>query len=153
MHWPVRLKKGTVEFKPENIMPMDIPSTWKAMEALNPLVRIFAVGFSRDNVGKGRCSKEPSSAQTALRWGLQMGHIVLPKSTNEGRIRENFEVLGWSITEEMFGKFSEIQRSHIWCKLLIFEQLIIIFCTVQARLVQGTLFVHEKLSPYKTVCS
>lgn len=52
-----------------------------------------------------------SPAQTALRWGLQMGHSVLPKSTNEVRIRENFEVLGWSIPEEMFDKFSEIEQA------------------------------------------
>lgn len=52
-----------------------------------------------------------SPAQTALRWGLQMGHSVLPKSTNEGRIRENFDVLGWSIPEELFDKFSKIEQA------------------------------------------
>lgn len=51
-----------------------------------------------------------SPAQTALRWGLQMGHSILPKSTNEGRIRENFDVLGWSIPKEMFDKFSKIEQ-------------------------------------------
>ncbi|KAF3946939.1 hypothetical protein CMV_026852 [Castanea mollissima] len=31
-----------------------------------------------------------TSAHVALRWGLQMGHSVLPKSTNEARIKANF---------------------------------------------------------------
>lgn len=52
-----------------------------------------------------------SLAQTALRWGVQMGHSVLPKSTNEARIRENFDVLGWSIPKEMFDKFSQIEQA------------------------------------------
>ena len=49
-------------------------------------------------------------AQVALRWGLQMGHSVLPKSTNETRIKENFDVFGWSIPEDLLAKFSEIQQ-------------------------------------------
>ncbi|CAD5325744.1 unnamed protein product [Arabidopsis thaliana] len=195
MHWPVQLKKGTVDFKPENIMPIDIPSTWKAMEALVDSGKARAIGVSNFStkklsdlveaarippaVNQVECHpswqqhklhefckskgihlsgysplgspgttwvkadvlKSPviemvakeigkSPAQTALRWGLQMGHSILPKSTNEGRIRENFDVLGWSIPEEMFDKFSKIE---------------------QARLVQGTSFVHETLSPYKTL--
>jgi diketogulonate reductase-like aldo/keto reductase len=35
-----------------------------------------------------------SPAQVAFRWGLQMGHSVLPKSTNEARIKENFDIFG-----------------------------------------------------------
>lgn len=52
-----------------------------------------------------------SPAQTALRWGLQMGHSVLPKSTNKERIRENYDLLGWSIPNEMFDKFSNIEQA------------------------------------------
>lgn len=56
----------------------------------------------------GKLGKSP--AQVALRWGLQMGHSVLPKSTNEGRIKENFDVFNWSIPDDMFTKFSEIEQ-------------------------------------------
>lgn len=70
-----------------------------------------------------------SPAQVALRWGLQMGHSVLPKSTNEARIKENFDIFDWSIPEDLFTKFSNIQ---------------------QARLLRGTGFVSEN-SQYKTV--
>ncbi|WMV52249.1 hypothetical protein MTR67_045634 [Solanum verrucosum] len=31
-------------------------------------------------------------AQICLRWGVQMGHCVLPKSTHESRIKENFDI-------------------------------------------------------------
>lgn len=49
-------------------------------------------------------------AQVALRWGIQMGHSVLPKSTNEDRIKENFDVFEWCIPDDLFAKFSEIQQ-------------------------------------------
>ncbi|XP_021677061.2 NADPH-dependent aldo-keto reductase, chloroplastic-like [Hevea brasiliensis] len=52
-------------------------------------------------------------AQVALRWGLQMGHSVVPKSTNEARIKENFDVFDWSIPENLFAKFSEIVQASI----------------------------------------
>lgn len=52
MHWPVRLKKGSVEFKPENIMPIDIPSTWKAMEALYDSGKARAIGVSNFSTKK-----------------------------------------------------------------------------------------------------
>lgn len=54
-----------------------------------------------------------SPAQVALRWGLQMGHSVLPKSTNEKRIIENFDVFDWSIPDDLFAKFTEIEQVNI----------------------------------------
>jgi alcohol dehydrogenase (NADP+) len=52
-----------------------------------------------------------TSAQVALRLGLQMGHSVVPKSTNETRIKENFDVFDWSIPEDLFAKLSEIEQA------------------------------------------
>ncbi|KAF5768067.1 putative NADP-dependent oxidoreductase domain superfamily [Helianthus annuus] len=34
IHWPVKMKKGSEGFKPENLVPVDILATWKAMEKL-----------------------------------------------------------------------------------------------------------------------
>ena len=51
-----------------------------------------------------------SPAQVALRWGLQMGQSVLPKSINETRIKENFNIFDWSIPEDLMSKFSEIPQ-------------------------------------------
>ena len=50
-------------------------------------------------------------AQVAIRWGLQMGHSVLPKSTREERIKENFDVFDWSIPEDLLAKFYEIEQA------------------------------------------
>ncbi|XP_048608501.1 NADPH-dependent aldo-keto reductase, chloroplastic-like isoform X4 [Brassica napus] len=44
MHWPVRMKKGSVGLDPENLLPVDIPRTWKAMEALCDSGKARAIG-------------------------------------------------------------------------------------------------------------
>lgn len=43
---------------------------------------------------------EVSAAQVLLRWGVQRGLPVLPKSTNEARIRANFDVFSFELSED-----------------------------------------------------
>ncbi|KAG2690653.1 hypothetical protein I3843_09G194800 [Carya illinoinensis] len=171
IHWPVKMKKGSLGFEPENFVQPDIPATWKAIEALYDSGKARAIGvsnFSSKKLGhlldvarvppavnqvechpcwqqpglhafcKSKCVhlsrkflmrgysplgsprttwlksdvlKNPtlvmiakklgkSPSQVALRWGLQMGHSVLPKSTNEARIKDNFDVFDWFIPED-----------------------------------------------------
>ncbi|KAM3410866.1 hypothetical protein ACQJBY_002841 [Aegilops geniculata] len=72
---------------------------------------------------------QKTPTQVALRWGLQMGQSVLPRSGNEGRIKENFDIFDWSIPEDLMAKFSDIK---------------------QVRLVKAEFAVHP-LSGYKTL--
>ncbi|KAM3325530.1 Aldo-keto reductase family 4 member C11 [Capsicum baccatum] len=195
MHWPVSMKPGSVDFKPENLMPTNIHNIWKAMEKVYDSGKARAIGvsnFSTKKLGdllqearippavnqvechpswqqaklrefckskgvhlsaysplgspgttwlKSDVLKQPAvmsvaeklgktPAQVCLRWGIQMGQSVLPKSTNEARIKENFDVLDWSIPDDLLAKFSEIP---------------------QARLLRGTSFVHEKYGQYRTL--
>jgi len=195
IHWPMRTKKSTRGFNPENMAPLDIPGTWSAMEKLYDSGKARAIGVSNFsskklddllNIArvppavnqvechpgwqqhrlrefclskgvhlsaysplgspgtawmKGDLLKKPNlnmiaeklgktTGQVALRWGLQMGQSVLPKSTNEARIRENLDVFDWSIPEDLFPKFSEIE---------------------QGRLLTGYSLVHETNSPYKSI--
>ncbi|XP_073066572.1 aldo-keto reductase family 4 member C10-like [Primulina eburnea] len=195
IHWPIKMKKGSVGFRPENLVTSDIPSTWKAMESLFDSGKARAIGvsnFSMKKLGnlldvarippavnqvechpswqqaklkefckskgvhltgysplgspgstwlKSEVLRHPvlvavaeklgkTPAQVCLRWGLQMGHSVLPKSTTESRIKENFDLFSWAIPDDLIVKFSEIE---------------------QARLLRGTSFVHETLGEYKTV--
>ncbi|KAL4339378.1 hypothetical protein GQ457_08G019770 [Hibiscus cannabinus] len=71
-----------------------------------------------------------SLAQVALRWGLQMGHSVLPKSNSESRLKENLDIFSWSIPEDLFAKFSEIE---------------------QEKLIRGSDFAHPTCGAYRTV--
>lgn len=52
VHWPVRTKKGSVGFGPENLAPVDIPGTWRAMEALYDSGKARAIGVSNFSTKK-----------------------------------------------------------------------------------------------------
>ncbi|CAD6235948.1 unnamed protein product [Miscanthus lutarioriparius] len=99
--------------------PLGSPGTaWMKSNVLNELV----VTSIAEKLGK-------SPAQVALRWNIQMGHSVLPKSLNEGRIKQNLDVYDWSIPDDLLAKFSEIK---------------------QVRLVRGDFTVNPQ-SVYKTL--
>ncbi|XP_006340994.1 aldo-keto reductase family 4 member C10-like [Solanum tuberosum] len=195
IHWPVSMKPGSVDFKPENLMPTNIPSIWEAMEKVYDSGKARVIGVSnfstkklgdllqvariRPAVNQVECHpswqqtklrefcesnevhlsaysplgspgttwlksdvlKQPAvisvaeklgktPAQVCLRWGIQMGQSVLPKSTHEARIKENLDVLNWSIPDDLLAKFSEIP---------------------QARLLRGTSFANETHGQYRTL--
>ncbi|GLJ42480.1 hypothetical protein SUGI_0880400 [Cryptomeria japonica] len=52
IHGPARLKKGTKGFIPKNFAPLDIPSTWKAMEKLLDTGKARSIGVSNFSVKK-----------------------------------------------------------------------------------------------------
>lgn len=46
------MKKGSVGFSPENLIPTDIPGTWKAMEKLYNSGKARAIGVSNFSTKK-----------------------------------------------------------------------------------------------------
>lgn len=56
-----------------------------------------------------------SAAQTALRWNIQRGVSVLPKSTHLERIEENIDIWDFELTKEEMKKIGEkdLGRSEI----------------------------------------
>lgn len=69
-----------------------------AIEAWSPLKR----GKIVDDpvLQKIAQNHEKTVAQVALRWQLQSGMIVIPKSTHRLRIEENYQVFDFSLSEE-----------------------------------------------------
>jgi 2,5-diketo-D-gluconate reductase A len=51
-------------------------------------------------------------AQAVLRWHLQLGNIVIPKSATPSRIRENFEVFDFELAEDDVAAFAELDSGH-----------------------------------------
>ena len=45
-------------------------------------------------------------AQVILRWHLQRGIVVIPKSTNIDRMKQNIDVFDFTLSAEDFGKIS-----------------------------------------------
>ncbi|MET9974735.1 aldo/keto reductase [Streptomyces microflavus] len=53
-----------------------------------------------------------STAQVTLRWHLQRGDIIFPKSVTRKRIEENFELFDFELTEGDIGEISALNRNE-----------------------------------------
>lgn len=53
-----------------------------------------------------------TTAQVILRWNVQRGVIVLPKSVHAERIRENFDIWDFVLTSEEMEKISTLDLGH-----------------------------------------
>ncbi|XP_068637513.1 non-functional NADPH-dependent codeinone reductase 2-like [Aristolochia californica] len=73
----------------------------------------FDVVLSNPVINEISKAKGKSVAQIALRWGLQQGVSLIPKSFNKGRLAQNFAILDWELTEEELQKIGEIPQKRI----------------------------------------
>jgi 2,5-diketo-D-gluconate reductase A len=55
---------------------------------------------------------DKSPAQVALRWTIQRGDIVFPKSVTAERIRENFEIFDFELSEADMGVITALDIGH-----------------------------------------
>ena len=63
-----------------------------------------------------------SSAQILIRWALQRGTAVIPKSVNAGRIQENFNTLSMELSEEDMAELASMDRSFRFLSGYFWEQ-------------------------------
>lgn len=204
IHWPITWHPdASSPAKPEDFRPVDMASTWKAMEELVESGKAKAIGVSNWSVKKledllktakitpaanqiethpawrnqkiidfcksksiqieaysplGSDSIElsdpvagdttsllhhttveniakkmnKSTGQILIRWGLQRGYVVLPKSSNPDRLKQNLDVFDWELSSEDF---------EALCKL-----------EPQKKAVTGKgMFAEVEGSPYKTL--
>jgi 2,5-diketo-D-gluconate reductase A len=69
-----------------------------ATEAWSPLAQ---GGLLEDEtIATVAAHHDRSPAQVILRWHLQVGNVVIPKSSDPGRIRQNFEVFDFELSED-----------------------------------------------------
>jgi len=50
-------------------------------------------------------------AQAILRWHLQLGNVVIPKSVTPSRIEENFDLFGFELTDDEVARIAALDRS------------------------------------------
>ena len=51
-------------------------------------------------------------AQAIIRWHLQLGNVVIPKSVTPSRIAENIDVFGFELTDDEVAQITALDRSH-----------------------------------------
>jgi 2,5-diketo-D-gluconate reductase A len=55
---------------------------------------------------------DKTPAQVCIRWHLQLGHVVIPKSITPARIAENFNVFDFELSAEQVADISALNRDH-----------------------------------------
>ena len=53
-----------------------------------------------------------SAAQTALRWNVQRGVVIIPKSTHRERMEENFNIWDFSLSDEDMAAITALDLGH-----------------------------------------
>jgi 2,5-diketo-D-gluconate reductase A len=55
---------------------------------------------------------ERTVAQVILRWHLQLGNVVIPKSVTPARVRENFDLFDFELTEDDLAAIARLDVGH-----------------------------------------
>ncbi|MCX4800010.1 MULTISPECIES: aldo/keto reductase [unclassified Streptomyces] len=79
-----------------------------ATEAWSPLAQGAVLSDPAITTIAERTGKSP--AQVVLRWHLQLGNIVIPKSVTPSRIRQNLDVFGFQLTDEDMAAIAATDR-------------------------------------------
>ncbi|KAJ7410521.1 3-oxo-5-beta-steroid 4-dehydrogenase [Willisornis vidua] len=102
------------------------------------IVGYSPLGTSRDeswvNVSSPPLLKDPllnaigkkynkTAAQVALRFNIQRGVVVIPKSFNPQRIRENFQIFDFSLTEKEMKEIEALNKNVRYVELLMEEEV------------------------------
>ncbi|TWV53625.1 aldo/keto reductase [Streptomyces misionensis] len=79
-----------------------------ATEAWSPLAQGAVLGDPAIAAVAARHEKSP--AQVVIRWHLQLGNIVIPKSITPARIRENLDVFGFELSAQEMTAIAALDR-------------------------------------------
>ncbi|GFR45268.1 hypothetical protein Agub_g6374 [Astrephomene gubernaculifera] len=121
LHWCCERGMHLTAYSPLG-SPDSAALTKRAEDAPSPL-REPAVAEVAAALGK-------SPAQILIRWAVQRGTSVLPKSVKPERIRSNLDVFDWEIPADMYDKLSKLPY--------------------QQRMVDGSFWINPA-GPYKTL--
>jgi 2,5-diketo-D-gluconate reductase A len=80
------------------------------VEAWSPLARGHVLGDPVIDAIARRVAKTP--AQVVLRWHIQRGDIVCPKSITPERIRENIDIFDFELSSEEVEAISALNRNE-----------------------------------------
>lgn len=81
-----------------------------ATEAWSPIAQGKVLDDPTINRIAQRVGKTP--AQVTLRWHIQRGDIIFPKSVTQKRIEENFDLFGFELSEGDIGEISALNRNE-----------------------------------------
>lgn len=65
-----------------------------------------------DVIGQIATAREVSNAQVILRWHIQHGRIIIPKSAHRNRMEENFNVFDFELSAEEVALIDDLDKSE-----------------------------------------
>jgi len=83
--------------------------------AYSPLGSTNSPLYSNATVSSIAQARGKTPQQVLLMWGLQRGFSVLPKSVTKERIDANFDLDGWSLSEDEMAQLSGIPERFKVC--------------------------------------
>ncbi|MFF2272501.1 aldo/keto reductase [Agromyces sp. NPDC058136] len=81
-----------------------------AIEAWGPLGQGKYPLFELPEVAEAAAAHGRTPAQVVIRWHLQRGHILFPKSSSRARMVENFEVFDFELSEGEMQAITALER-------------------------------------------
>ncbi|CAN6299907.1 unnamed protein product [Urochloa humidicola] len=60
-------------------------------------------------------------AQVCISWVYEQGDVVITKSFNERRMKENLDIFGWELSDEDRRRISDLPESRGNCDFLVHE--------------------------------
>ncbi len=91
-YYPIKM----IEYCQQAGIPLTAYSFFKAKELDNEIIKEIAL------------AKKATPAQVIIRWGLQLGFCMIPKSVTPSRIIENMNVFHFSLTSEEVKRITKI---------------------------------------------
>lgn len=108
----------------------------RTMEYYNVVPEAWApLGGGRHNPFENEMVKEIAAAhnktvgQVILRWNVQRGVVVIPKSVHKERIEENFAIWDFSLTEEEMKQISSLDLGYTGTAIKHFDPDFVRMCT------------------------
>jgi 2,5-diketo-D-gluconate reductase A len=81
-----------------------------ATEAWSPLAQ--GEVLKDDTLVTIAAHQERTVAQVILRWHLQIGNVVIPKSVTPARVRENLDIFDFELTEDDLAAIARLDAGH-----------------------------------------
>ena len=113
-------------------------SALKVMEEYQIVPEAWApLGGGRHNPFDNEMVKEIAAAhgktvgQVVLRWNVQRGVVVIPKSVHKARIKENFQIWDFALTEEEMQKISSLDLGYQGTTVKHFDPEFVKMCNIR----------------------
>lgn len=84
--------------------------------------------FENDMLGDIAAAHGKNVAQIILRWNVQRGVIVIPKSTHKVRIEENFDIWDFVLTEKEMQQISSLDMGYVGTAIKHFDPEFVRMC-------------------------